>query len=258
MRSSGRTFSCGQTARNSTKRPRPISRSSTITATCRRWIRGEPAVPQSLEIWLEGDHYKWRAMRPTAFPSVRGEAAPYTGSFGVGGSPALPRNPYHWTHLELQRFGMKGCSMSGPRRRLRAREREQLPGGPADGRLSRSSTCARSPRPTILRTRSPRTRRSARQTLRPASIRRFVRPRAGRRSARRLPWIDRLSQLATSTSPAPRCSTRCERHQDFHDAGCRADPASVATTVHGPRGRGGFEGPVRILDISDEREASPA
>ncbi len=60
------------------------------------------------EIWLYGDHYKWRAMRSNGIPEkyITGnstdrekfekwaETVPYT-----------MRNPlYHWTHLELQRY----------------------------------------------------------------------------------------------------------------------------------------------------------
>ncbi len=64
------------------------------------------------QIWLKGDHYKWRAMRANGIPEnyISGKASdaekfekwaltvPYT-----------MRNPlYHWTHLELQRyFGIK-------------------------------------------------------------------------------------------------------------------------------------------------------
>src|SRR5690606_22321098 len=60
------------------------------------------------QVWLNGDHYKWRAMRTngideqyiTGAASDRekfrkwAETVPYT-----------MRNPlYHWTHLELQRY----------------------------------------------------------------------------------------------------------------------------------------------------------
>src|SRR5690606_7299613 len=60
------------------------------------------------EIWLKGDHYKWRAMRANGINEdfITGketdqekfrkwaETTPYT-----------MRNPlYHWTHLELQRY----------------------------------------------------------------------------------------------------------------------------------------------------------
>ena len=60
------------------------------------------------ELWLNGDHYKWRAMRMNGMHE----------SFITGGRsdwekflkwaetvPYTLRNPlYHWTHLELQRY----------------------------------------------------------------------------------------------------------------------------------------------------------
>ncbi|NQU82264.1 MAG: glucuronate isomerase, partial [Bacteroidetes bacterium] len=60
------------------------------------------------QIWLNGDHYKWRAMRANGIPEKYctgktsdeekflkwAETVPYT-----------MRNPlYHWTHLELRRY----------------------------------------------------------------------------------------------------------------------------------------------------------
>jgi len=64
------------------------------------------------EIWLEGDHYKWRAMRANgvAEPFCTGSAAPYDKFLAWARTvPYTLRNPlYHWTHLELQRyFGIK-------------------------------------------------------------------------------------------------------------------------------------------------------
>jgi glucuronate isomerase len=65
------------------------------------------------EIWLEGDHYKWRAMRANGVAErfCTGDAAPYEKFLAWAGTvPRCLRNPlYHWTHLELQRyFGITG------------------------------------------------------------------------------------------------------------------------------------------------------
>jgi glucuronate isomerase len=60
------------------------------------------------EIWLEGDHYKWRAMRANGVAErfCTGDAPPYE-KF-VAWAKTLPytlRNPlYDWSHLELQRY----------------------------------------------------------------------------------------------------------------------------------------------------------
>ena len=60
------------------------------------------------EIWLEGDHYKWRAMRANGIPEkfITGAASPYDKYLAWSRTvPYTLRNPlYHWTHLELQRY----------------------------------------------------------------------------------------------------------------------------------------------------------
>eukprot|EP00903_Cladosiphon_okamuranus_P000813 g811.t1 len=65
------------------------------------------------ENWLEGDHYKWRAMRWNGIPEhlVSG-AASYREKYDAFAKtvPHCVGNPiYHWTHLELRRyFGWNG------------------------------------------------------------------------------------------------------------------------------------------------------
>jgi len=63
------------------------------------------------EIWLEGDHYKWRAMRANGVAErfCTGEATDWEKFEAWARTvPATLRNPlYHWTHLELKRpFGV--------------------------------------------------------------------------------------------------------------------------------------------------------
>src|SRR5438067_1669932 len=60
------------------------------------------------EIWLEGDHYKWRAMRANGVDEryCTGDAEPFE-KFRAWAKtvPYTLRNPlYHWTHLELKRY----------------------------------------------------------------------------------------------------------------------------------------------------------
>ncbi|MGH9564476.1 MAG: glucuronate isomerase, partial [Candidatus Angelobacter sp.] len=56
------------------------------------------------EIWLEGDHYKWRAMRTNGVAErfCTGDADPYEKFLAWARTvPYALRNPlYHWTHLE--------------------------------------------------------------------------------------------------------------------------------------------------------------
>jgi glucuronate isomerase len=60
------------------------------------------------DIWLEGDHYKWRAMRANGIAErfCTGDAAPYEKFLAWASTvPHCVRNPlYHWTHLELRRY----------------------------------------------------------------------------------------------------------------------------------------------------------
>lgn len=108
------------------------------TATA-RWLYHEVAKPQPIidyhchlppqqvadnhqfrnlyEIWLAGDHYKWRAMRSCGVPErfCTGDA-PDREKFDAWCAtvPQTLRNPlYHWTHLELRDpFGLHGVLLS--------------------------------------------------------------------------------------------------------------------------------------------------
>ncbi len=60
------------------------------------------------ELWLSGDHYKWRGMRSCGISEeyITGDKSHYE-KFKAWASamPNLIGNPlYHWTHLELQRY----------------------------------------------------------------------------------------------------------------------------------------------------------
>lgn len=58
------------------------------------------------ELWLGGDHYKWRAMRANGVDEryITGDAEPWEKFMKWAETmPYLLRNPlYHWTHLELK------------------------------------------------------------------------------------------------------------------------------------------------------------
>ncbi|MFY0606528.1 MAG: glucuronate isomerase [Cyclobacteriaceae bacterium] len=60
------------------------------------------------EAWLEGDHYKWRAMRANGVDEsfITGKANPKEKFIKWADTvPNTFRNPlFHWTHLELQRY----------------------------------------------------------------------------------------------------------------------------------------------------------
>ncbi|HEX4085888.1 MAG TPA: glucuronate isomerase [Chthoniobacteraceae bacterium] len=60
------------------------------------------------EVWLAGDHYKWRAMRANGVAEeyCTGSASPWEKFLAYARTaPRLIRNPlYHWTHLELKNY----------------------------------------------------------------------------------------------------------------------------------------------------------
>ncbi len=60
------------------------------------------------QVWLAGDHYKWRAMRSCGVAEhyITGNASDYDKFTAWAKTlPQLIGNPlYHWTHLELQRY----------------------------------------------------------------------------------------------------------------------------------------------------------
>lgn len=69
------------------------------------------------EIWLEGDHYKWRAMRSAGIEEhlITGNADKYSKYLAFAHTvPKCIGNPiYHWTHLELRRpFGITNTLFS--------------------------------------------------------------------------------------------------------------------------------------------------
>ncbi|MFO1475396.1 MAG: glucuronate isomerase [Verrucomicrobiota bacterium] len=83
------------------------------------------------EIWLEGDHYKWRAMRSNGVAErfCTGHADPFEKFRAWAATvPHTLRNPlYHWTHLELKRyFGIEELLDETTASRVWKRANEQL------------------------------------------------------------------------------------------------------------------------------------
>ena len=72
--------------------------------------------PNIAEIWLGGDHYKWRAMRAVGVDEslITGDADPKD-KFDAWARtvPQTVRNPlHHWTHLELKRYFKTNLELS--------------------------------------------------------------------------------------------------------------------------------------------------
>ncbi|RCR66608.1 glucuronate isomerase [Larkinella punicea] len=85
------------------------------------------------QIWLYGDHYKWRAMRTNGVAEkyCTGDASDYE-KFQKWAEtvPYTMRNPlYHWTHMELKNpFGVETVLNGATAREVYDRCTEQLPG----------------------------------------------------------------------------------------------------------------------------------
>jgi glucuronate isomerase len=84
------------------------------------------------EIWLDGDHYKWRAMRANGVAErfCTGDATDWEKFEAWARTvPATLRNPlYHWTHLELKNpFGVTELLNERTARAIFDRCNEQLP-----------------------------------------------------------------------------------------------------------------------------------
>lgn len=83
------------------------------------------------QIWLAGDHYKWRAMRANGVDEkyCTGDATDEEKFMKWAETvPETLRNPlYHWTHLELQRyFGITDLLNPGSAREIYDRANEML------------------------------------------------------------------------------------------------------------------------------------
>jgi glucuronate isomerase len=94
-------------------------------------IAGNRQFKNLFEIWLEGDHYKWRAMRSNGVAEkfCTGDAEPFAKFQAWAATvPNTLRNPlYHWTHLELLRyFGIDELLDEASAIRIWKRANEQL------------------------------------------------------------------------------------------------------------------------------------
>ena len=233
-----RRLSARDAARRGTSitRSRPASRSSTITVICSpRDLAENRQFANLFEIWLEGDHYKWRAMRANGVAEAllhrrrrRRATSSWPGPRTVPRVPAQSALP-----LDASRTGALLRHRRPARRDARAADvwdqaNERLrrtgadrPGHPAAVPRARSSA-----RPTIPPTRWPTTSGSARRRsthTRAADV--PARSRARRAPARRLRPLGRPARRDRRRPhrPAPAtCSTRSRRrHQAFHDVGGR-------------------------------------
>jgi glucuronate isomerase len=183
------------------------------------------------EIWLEGDHYKWRAMRSNGVSELycTGPADAYEKFLAWARTvPATLRNSlYHWTHLELKRyFGIDDLLDESTASRIWERANSLLRSDdfsvhgildrfrvrvvctsddPADS-LEHHQTIAASKLETAVY-----------PTFRPDAALRTSDPQAFN------DWVDRLAASANVhiSDFNDFRDALTKRHWDFHEAGCR-------------------------------------
>lgn len=191
------------------------------------------------EIWLAGDHYKWRAMRANGIDErfCTGDAAPYEKFLAWAKTvPQTVRNPlYQWSHLELQRyFGITELlnEASAPRIWAEANTQLQTPALTTHGILGKFHVTA------LCTTDDPADDLSAHEAIAKSGLPTRVFPafRPDKALAVNNPaafnaWTDRLaaaSNIAIGTLPEFQGALE-QRHAFFHAHGCRLSDHGLAS-----------------------------
>jgi glucuronate isomerase len=193
------------------------------------------------EIWLDGDHYKWRAMRVNGEPErfCTGDASAWEKFEAWARTvPDTLRNPlYHWTHMELRRpFGVEGLLSPATARQIfdRCNERLQEDGFTTLGLLRQflvAAVCSTDDpidslehHRTLAARPDPYTR--VYPTWRPDKIFAVEAPQAFNA------YVSRLEQ-ASGRAVGGRLSSLLEalkvRHDAFHEMGCRVSDHGLET-----------------------------
>jgi glucuronate isomerase len=185
------------------------------------------------ELWLEGDHYKWRAMRSAGIPEhlVTGDASDWEKfEAWARAVPETLRNPlYQWTHMELRRpFGIRALLSPRTAREIfdRCNERLKEDQFSAQGllRTFRVAVVCTTDDPTAsLEAHAALSRRPAPvtqvyPTWRPDPALAVENPSAFNA------WVERLEAAAGMAIPNWQALLDAleKRHTAFHDMGCRA------------------------------------
>jgi len=185
------------------------------------------------EIWLDGDHYKWRAMRTNGVQErfCTGDASDWEKFQAWANTiPYTLRNPlYHWTHMELRRpFGIEELLSESTARSIFERCNEALarPEFTAQGLLRQfkvAIVCTTDDPIHSLEHHAALARQADAQTRvyptwRPDKVMAVEEPTAWNA------WVSRLEATSgVSVTGFPHLLQALEtRHAAFHDVGCRA------------------------------------
>ncbi len=183
------------------------------------------------EIWLEGDHYKWRAMRANGVAEryCTGDAEPFAKFQAWAATvPHTLRNPlYHWTHLELKRyFGIDELLDESSAARIWKRTNEQLAGP----ELSTQGILKKFRVTTLCTTDDPTDDLSHHEAIESAGVGTRVFPtfRPDKALAVDQPasfrkWVERLSEAGDIeiSNLSTFLDALRQRHDYFHEHGCR-------------------------------------
>jgi len=204
------------------------------------------------EIWLEGDHYKWRAMRANGVAEryCTGDAPPYEKFLAWARTvPRTLRNPlYHWTHLELRRyFGIDDLLNEASAPAIWSRANARL----ADADLSAHGILRRFNVSCVCTTDDPADSLAHHAALAASPLETAVYPTFRPDAALRVgdpagfnPWVDALGAAAgTAIARLPDLLDALrKRHDDFHAHGCRLSdhgldhcPRSIASDADAAR-----------------------
>jgi glucuronate isomerase len=180
------------------------------------------------EIWLEGDHYKWRAMRANGVAEkyITGDATPYEKFLAWARTvPCTLRNPlYHWTHLELQRyFGITELLDESSAPSIWERANAVLSNLTAHAILKKFNV------EVVCTTDDPtddlQHHRAIAKSHRPTQVFPAFRPEKALAigDPEFLPWVEKLSQVAKVDVPDLSGFLKAlhNRHDAFHALGCR-------------------------------------
>lgn len=191
------------------------------------------------EIWLGGDHYKWRVMRACGVDErfITGDA-PAEEKFEAWARvvPRIVRNPlYQWTHLELQRvFGVDELLTPETAREIYSHCTALL----GKKEFSARSIIRKFRVEALCTTDDPSSTLEEHRKIRDSGFEIIVAPafrpdRAleGHLPERFNPWLDRLAELAEVKIDSFGRFIEClwKRHQYFNDNGCRLSDYGIET-----------------------------
>jgi len=196
------------------------------------------------EIWLEGDHYKWRAMRANGVSErvITGDADPKEKFLAWARTvPATLRNPlYHWTHLELKRyFGIDELLDGTNAERVWAAANEKLAGENmrARGILERFKVNA------VCTTDDPSDDLSYHKQIAASGLKTRVFPTFRPDKALNVhqpetfnAWVGRLAKVSNvDVTGFPRfLDALKQRHDFFHSMGCRLSDHGLNAALSHP------------------------